>query len=150
MNAADFQRLSRIARLVRTWQLANDPRANMCVSNTFDILYVLRELGYNARPLVVRCLVSNPAMVALRSNPAWQAMEMDERTARCNATSAFEIGIGHEVVTEGHWAGHMIAELPADDCFVDISIDQANDPANDILISEPLFSLSRRALKSAY
>lgn len=105
-----------------------------CLASTRVAVDYLAAFGYTARPLSVEAMLWNRAALAVYERTgSWDEVARIARTYTVEQPGGpWSVGIGH-----GDGVGHVVAWLPTERLFVDLSLDQASRPQKG-LATEPV------------
>lgn len=105
-----------------------------CIASTRIAIDVFHHFGLQARPMVARMRVFNPAMGRCFGETGPYDATAFERCDREHGarTASIEYAVGREIPA-GCWAGHLVA-LVERQLLVDASADQASCPHNSIYL----------------
>ncbi len=130
-------------REVRRMILDSGALASSCICCTKVLCQLGENLGLDVQPLVVETAIYNPVFTEFIEknglDPSDEEMrEMGEKGGRFVVLGARDV---REPSGPNSWPGHLIALMRAKGkppTVIDLSIDQANRPKKDILITEPV------------
>jgi len=111
-----------------------------CVASSAIGLMILRELGFEARPMSVKAMLANQAWVARAEREGHIPRNTVERERWFQESGAHAIGLG---VPDPNHTGHPlvnglhVALLVQNKWLWDLSIDQTSRPEHGMLIREP-------------
>ena len=106
--------------------------ADSCIAATRIVVDVLKRFDTRAEALTVQVMVVNRAFLerAKREVPPHERYELERWYLE---SGAYTVGIGVGEAEPGKWPGHLVAVVKRE-FLVDVTLDQANRPARDILL----------------
>lgn len=119
-----------------------------CVASSAIGLLVLRELGFEVRPLSVRAMLANHAFVERTEREGHVPRNKNERERWFTENGCHAIGLGvpdHDPTSNPLVNGLHVALLVGNKWLWDLSIDQASRPEHGIVIKEPFLGDAGRS-----
>lgn len=141
VNARERRIVMEVASRTRPLVLRNW-RRDSCIPATRIAVLALRELGVRAAPVPCEALVYNAAYVARTTAEGRMPHDVAEAEVWWQEDRAWGIGIGCRELSEpaeGAWNGHLVALIDGR-TLLDLAIDQADRPARDISIEDPVLA----------
>lgn len=141
-EAWSFFTSRKFLRQVRKMILDSGAMVTSCICCTKVFVQLAETVGLDARPLTVETSVFNPVFADWIEQHGLNPSDADVHKLGQAGGRFVVLGARDDrEAAENAWPGHLVAVLRAKGkptTIVDLSIDQANRPAKDINITEPL------------